>query len=163
MLSPVSSLPFLQGAELDVLSNADEMPTAGLKTPLISLPSEISNLLLPFNGSRCFSDSPGWRSSLGTDLSFDLAAFSGHDGDTQGRTVVLGNLPWCCTDGTRHFLSWHLPPRTAGFRQAAAFHGMEYEPQRLSEPNRTRHFLSAVSFQFLIEPTFDRFGILSVF
>lgn len=76
---------------------------------------------------------------------------------------ALGNLPWCCTDGTRHFLSWHLPPRTAGFRQAAAFCGMEYEPQRLSEPNRTRHFLSAVSFQFLIEPTFDRFGILSVF
>lgn len=51
MLSPVSCLPFNQGAELNVLSNADEIPTAGLKTPLISLLVGISDLLLPFNGA----------------------------------------------------------------------------------------------------------------
>lgn len=163
MLSPVSCLPFNQGAELNVLSNADEIPTAGLKTPLISLLVGISDLLLPFNGSQCFSDTPGWRSPLGTDLPFDLPAFTEHGGDVQGRTMPLGNLPWCCTDSTRHFLSWHLPLSTAGFLQATAFCGMEYEPQRLSEPNLTRHFISAISFQFLIKPTFDRFGILSVF
>lgn len=81
MLSPVSCLPFNQGAELNVLSNADEIPTAGLKTPLISLLVGISDLLLPFNGSQCFSDTPGWRSPLGTDLPFDLAAFTEHGGD----------------------------------------------------------------------------------
>lgn len=59
MLSPVSCLPFIQGAELDVLSNADEMPTAGLKTPLISLLVGTSDLLLPFNASLRFSDSLG--------------------------------------------------------------------------------------------------------
>lgn len=147
------------------------MPTAGLKTPLIPLPLRISDLLL-LNDFRCFSDSPSQRFPQGTNLSFDVAAFSG---DMQGMTVVLGCCPGAVQmvsdiflaesspHGTKHFLSQHPSPSTASFLQSAAVCGMGQEPLRLSEPNHTRRFISTVSFQLLTRPTFHRLGILSGF
>lgn len=111
------------------------------------------------------SDSLGFQTYLevasGSQLGLRYSGIWRARGDEQGRMVPLGNLPWCCTDGTRRFLSWQLPPSTAGFLQAAACCGMEYEPHRLSEPNHTQHFRSTI--QFLREPTFETCGILSGF